>query len=336
MGRLPKRYTKKDGSINLRIDVPPILIDLAKSLGELHKNTREPVEHGMWLLLRRLGYLFEQGKTDWIGDMDIERLLADLKIAKTEQILGRIPIEKLHQTPKLKSGFVGVFANGTNFRAQARMSFGSFITKWIGAFKTAEEAAWRRREYYLAHKLPYGEYELEADALLKVVMPTLRGAGHNRMRREVLTQLELTGRTQDYIHDGFSILPPEIEGDDEERVEFKAPPSTAPLRPGAALVHASIAVAETKFASMRERAAEAAAVVPSTFGDDFVSANKCSKCQRPYEACKCPHNVGASPYHPGALTANLPTLPAELLDDDYVPGTMCTVCKKPNEECRCR
>lgn len=67
-----------------------------------------------------------------------------------------IEYDRLHESDRTKSGFVGVYQNGQGFRAHAESGHGQ---KTIGTFPTAAEAAWRRYLYYKKHHLPYGHFE---------------------------------------------------------------------------------------------------------------------------------------------------------------------------------
>jgi hypothetical protein len=85
-----------------------------------------------------------------------------LKMAKLEHLGAittgsTIDLTKLHRSTKTKSGFTGVYANGSGFRSAARQSDGSVVH--LGTYDTAEEASWVRYLYYQKHDLPYGTWE---------------------------------------------------------------------------------------------------------------------------------------------------------------------------------
>ena len=69
-------------------------------------------------------------------------------------------LDKLQTSDKVKSGFVGVYANGKGFRAVGCRPDGSggAAAHSIGTFPTAEQAAVARLFYYQNNKLPYGKW----------------------------------------------------------------------------------------------------------------------------------------------------------------------------------
>lgn len=94
--------------------------------------------------------------------LDIQDALGDAKAARGGTIGVGPPIDyaKLHTSARAKSGYAGVYANGKGFRAMAKTADG---LQYIGTFKTADEAAWKRYQHYIANELPYGELEIEMD-----------------------------------------------------------------------------------------------------------------------------------------------------------------------------
>lgn len=154
----------ENGAWSVRIVTEKGLHDVVKRVGEAHmasgvSKIKDPAVHGLWLLLRKISQLFEEGDVSWLHDRDFEQAIQQLKglnFGKIED--GGIDINLLHRTKKMKSGFEGVYATNGGFRAQATHAG---VQKVVGTFKTAEEAAHRRRLYYAAHDLPYGELEFE-------------------------------------------------------------------------------------------------------------------------------------------------------------------------------
>lgn len=120
-----------------------------------------PVESAILMLLNQLAAEFEAGNasflsTDWQRAL---RKVRDENYGVIDAGAG-INLELVHRSEKTKSGFVGVYANGKGFRGMAK--YGGSLHS-IGTFATAEEAAWRRRQYYKEHRLPYGELEAEME-----------------------------------------------------------------------------------------------------------------------------------------------------------------------------
>jgi len=116
-------------------------------------------------LFKGIAELFSDGDARWMPDREFARALTRLQDGNygTIPVAGdSIDISKLHRNSKLKSGFVGVYANGQGFRAMSRDFAGKAIA--IGTFKTAEEAAHRRMLYHRQHNLAYGELEAEMEA----------------------------------------------------------------------------------------------------------------------------------------------------------------------------
>jgi len=193
MGRRPKQYARANGDHNIRTDVPKNVWRVAERIGTMYGKTTEPGIYGMWLLLKRVGYLFEKGDAAWVGDVEFERALK-AELNQHEMLIDGddIDINKLHRSPKLKSGFVGVYANGKGFRAFARERGG--IEKTLGTFSSALEAAHRRYLYYKVSDLPYGELEVEMDHLRRTDMHCQQ-LDDKALIREIIRHAEVAGTT---------------------------------------------------------------------------------------------------------------------------------------------
>ena len=73
-----------------------------------------------------------------------------------QHVVYEINTARLHRTDKTKSGFVGVYANGKGFTAQAKISATDSAQASLGTFPTAVQAAEVRRVHYYKHSIPYG------------------------------------------------------------------------------------------------------------------------------------------------------------------------------------
>lgn len=150
---------KPDGSVTVKVSVPrPIYL----LLGRMAKTMGVSERAAMRMFLGQIGAMLEVGQAGFLGPVWARELKA-----LREENFGvisagpAIDLTVLHRSTKTKSGFVGVYANGSGFRAMAKIK-GSEI--YIGQFDSAEEAAWKRRLYYKEHRLPYGELEIDIAA----------------------------------------------------------------------------------------------------------------------------------------------------------------------------
>lgn len=150
------------------------------------------------MLLDRVEYLVLSGKDNLFG-FEFER--ARLALANQGKPLGpsgvpTIDINLLHQSDKLKSGFVGVYANGTGFRAMG-INPATKTMMTIGTFPTSERAAEMRRMHYLKHNLPYGSV---ADQLtLFANTDKYRHLSDETKRRIAINQLAQSGTPAENI-----------------------------------------------------------------------------------------------------------------------------------------
>ncbi len=125
--------------------------------------TSDPTANGLEFILRRISDQIEIGDASFAQDTGMQRCL-DTMISNnagrplTLDAMG-IDIAALHKNPKCRSGYAGVYANGKGYRAEGHDGSGKPVH--IGTFKSPEEAAWKRRVWYLTNKLPYGELEDE-------------------------------------------------------------------------------------------------------------------------------------------------------------------------------
>lgn len=120
-----------------------------------------PPEAAVRILFAQVAAMLEQGQAGYLGPL-FERALKTVRQANFGAIGSgpAIDLSKLAANPKIKSGYVGVYANGNGFRAMGKKP-GGIGEQYIGSFPTAEEAAWKRYCYYKEHGLPYGEMEDE-------------------------------------------------------------------------------------------------------------------------------------------------------------------------------
>lgn len=175
MGRRPIVYQDRPGTYNVRLRVPEpvwrvaILVGheaQARAPGQTRKISDETAgQYGLAELFKGIAELFTDGDARWLPDREFARALTKLQDGNYGTIptaTDTIDISKLHRNKKLKSGFVGVYANGQGFRAMSRDHAGKAVA--IGTFKTAEEAAHRRMSYHRQHNLAYGELEAEMEA----------------------------------------------------------------------------------------------------------------------------------------------------------------------------
>lgn len=167
MGRKPKFIKDANGDVSVRIKVRrPIWLICEDLASEFEIRPDKAFE----MLLRRLAAIFVDnrhppGIAALLGH-DVVDSLVRVRRANFGSIDSgpAIDISKLHRSPKLKSGFVGVYPSGRHYRAEGRSIDGSPGRKHLGTFETAEEAAWARFMYYDEHDLPYGIWEEEIDA----------------------------------------------------------------------------------------------------------------------------------------------------------------------------
>lgn len=150
---------KDDGSVTVKVSLPrpiyQLLSRMAKTIGISDRAATR-------MFLGQISALLETGQGGFLGPQWGRELKA-LREDNFGAINAGPPIDLLllHRSTKTRSGFVGVYMNGSGFRAMARIK-GSEI--YVGQFDSAEEAAWKRRLYYKEHRLPYGELEIDIAA----------------------------------------------------------------------------------------------------------------------------------------------------------------------------
>lgn len=74
---------------------------------------------------------------------------------------GSLDTSKLQTNPKIRSGYTGVYQNGSGFSARGPNG------TYIGNYRTAAEAALARMQYYEEHGLPYGDLAERVVQMLK-------------------------------------------------------------------------------------------------------------------------------------------------------------------------
>ncbi len=118
-------------------------------------------ETGLRMLFVRLAAMIEEGNVSFLGPewtSAVQKVKAENHgVIATGAILD---IDKLHRSDKTKSGFVGVYASGTKWRADGQVP-NSTRQRHLGVWNSPEEAAWWRRDYYKKNNIPYGPMELE-------------------------------------------------------------------------------------------------------------------------------------------------------------------------------
>lgn len=172
MGRRPFTYRDAGGNVNIRSTVTDRLWAIVVKVGWLYAK-RYPGTYrvktderaglvGLSMLFEEFDKLIGEGDLKWMSNPMFHQALREIKDGNWGVVAGpegKIDINLLHKTTKLKSGFVGVYANGQGFRAMGKDFAGKTIV--IGTFQTAEEAAYRRRLHYKINNYAYGELEEE-------------------------------------------------------------------------------------------------------------------------------------------------------------------------------
>ncbi len=155
MPRKPRVLRTKNGDCELRVVIPkPIVLVCERVASDLGIG----FEPAIRLFLRQTSALLEVGQAGFLGPI-FETALKQARAENFDVISSGPPLDisVLHRSNKLKSGFAGVYASGAGFRAVGPGG------KYIVTAPTAEEAAHRRRLYYIDNKLPYGELELDVE-----------------------------------------------------------------------------------------------------------------------------------------------------------------------------
>jgi hypothetical protein len=212
MARRPRVYGKPDGSFNVRIDIPKVIYEVCERVGRVYQrdqHAKEPALYGLWFMLKAIEQSFEAEDASGINNPEFQRALrqvldANLGIAPMSNDM-LIDINRLHRSPKTKSGYVGVYVNGKGFRASATDAGGKTVL--LGTYKTPEEAAQRRLLYYTSNNLPYGELEEELVRLRKQE-PGFGARPLADQIREVKHHNEMVGLTHLVFGPGTSSVEP--------------------------------------------------------------------------------------------------------------------------------
>jgi hypothetical protein len=156
------------------------------------------------------------------GDIKLPILLAralEDVLAETEEMYRReIDETKLELDARRQSGYAGVFTHGTKYQARVPNESGVGTQVLDTAFKDAITAAWERRKWMLARKLPYGAHE-RAIMAIRFAMPTY---SHELAYRLAIHEAAKHGQP-------FDDLSPEDRA--WERYDPFAYPEGAPLPP---------------------------------------------------------------------------------------------------------
>ncbi len=205
------------GQATLRVTIPRSIWEVCKAFGlQLDLSPEKSLD----LLLHKIGGLIAEHDDGFLGPD--WRLAA--KSARQDNLNElhdgpKIEIEKLHRSPKTRSGFVGVYANGKGFRAMGRNPNGPGEL-YLGTCETAEAAAWKRYLHHKANGLPYGPLEIEIE--------TYRKNGATGTDEEVIALIREDATRLGYAHELFpDVAPPSPEAftpSDPKMLGFTAPP----------------------------------------------------------------------------------------------------------------
>lgn len=147
-----------DGSVTLRFVLPRAIYQMVKAFA-LQMELRD--DQALRFVLTRIATMIEDGDVEFLGP----ELSRAAKKARVDNFgaLGdgpKIDLSKLHRSDKTKSGYTGVYANGSGFRAMGRTK-NDATPIYLGQFETSEAAAWHRYLHYKREGIPYGELEIE-------------------------------------------------------------------------------------------------------------------------------------------------------------------------------
>lgn len=193
MGRLPKIRQVSESIMDVRIEIPVAIWKIAERVGLNLGVKSRPERVGLGIFFRDIAARLEKGDTNFLST-SVQEAVEDVRKDNHSAKLSTPDIDdtQLHRSTKLKSGFYGVFAGARNegFRAEVRLKNG--LLKSIGIFKSAAEAAWRRRKYYEANLLYYGTVELEIMQVRKDT-PEMRGWSDHRVVHNIRTMDKIYG-----------------------------------------------------------------------------------------------------------------------------------------------
>lgn len=146
----------------MRVAIPHKLWELIVEVAEVMEATPKWCLH---MMLKRIDHMVENGQVDVLG-YEFAKAKHRLDNPKHSEVSAAGPIDlmKLHRSDKLKSGLVGVYANGKGFRCVGRSPTTNTLVH-LGTFPSADEAAWARYLHYQKHNLPYGEYAEKLEKL---------------------------------------------------------------------------------------------------------------------------------------------------------------------------
>ena len=161
--------------------IGPYTVELLKEYAEQRDLT---LAQSLKTLMLYVESLIESGLTSWLGT-DWQRIheRQKLKTRGLPPAIAKVDLTKLHRSDRTKSGYVGVYANGSGFRATGRQG------EYLGTFKSAEEAALLRRKHYIVNGLPYGEMETSIDEMRRFG----EQGDDEHLREIVLETARLTG-----------------------------------------------------------------------------------------------------------------------------------------------
>jgi hypothetical protein len=161
---------KSNAPQQMRVNVPGELWELLEEVAIVMEASPK------WcfgMLLKRIEHLSSTSQVDVLGyefAQARQRLNSRGKFGASAAAR-TIDLMKLHRSDKLKSGLVGVYANGQGFRAVGRNPTSNTLMH-LGTFPSADEAAWTRYLHYQKHNLPYGEYAERLEQLTKAYGPS--------------------------------------------------------------------------------------------------------------------------------------------------------------------
>lgn len=208
MGRLPKITDVGNGQLSSRLVLPKELFDVGRLIGETYHHKRNAEIIGIQILVERILGLFRAGDLKWLGDPVIIAAIERLKGRNFGQLDdGRINVNLLHRSKKLKSGYTGVYASNQGFRAMATQPNNGGL-KNIGTYPSAEEAAWARREYHIVNKVPYGELEIEI-ATWRKNYPECFGDDDKTLIQKIDEHARCCGTWNDIFGSGSGTIIPE-------------------------------------------------------------------------------------------------------------------------------
>jgi len=149
-----------------RVEIP---INLWKLFEETSKITRIKTGLLFDLWLYRVTIRAASGQLDEAMGPEFMQAYQQMQMrGGIKPIDAGIDTSLLHRSSRLKSGYVGVYANGKGFRADGTHPSGKGV-QYIGTFQTPEAAAWARYIHHKQHNLPYGDTAEAIEQLFKEI-----------------------------------------------------------------------------------------------------------------------------------------------------------------------